>query len=31
MEIDKKIVNLLSQINILSFEDISIVKRFLES
>jgi hypothetical protein len=30
MEIDKKIVNLLSQINILSFEDISIAKRFLE-
>jgi hypothetical protein len=31
MEIDKKIISLLSQINILSFEDISIAKRFLES
>lgn len=31
MDIDKKIINLLSQIHILSFEDISIAKRFLES
>jgi len=31
MDIDKKIINLLSQINILAFEDISKAKEFLES
>ncbi|HSQ34132.1 MAG TPA: hypothetical protein VLM81_04515 [Peptostreptococcaceae bacterium] len=30
MGIDKKIINLLSQIHILSFEDVSIAKKFLE-
>ena len=31
MGIDKKIINLLSQINILTFEDINIAKNFIES